>query len=144
MGQTEQIIIHGRKVYRGKARGEALVSREGLGTFGSINELTGDITERGHDIFGQSIAGKVLLFPFGKGSSAWASSFQLIASNGVAPKAMLIGAVDSRTALGSVVARVPAVTDFDIDPFSVIETGDDVEVNADEGLVIVTKKTSGG
>ena len=136
----EQIIIRGRRVFRGQAKGEALVCTEGLGTFGSINEATGIVTERGHAIFGECIAGKILVFPFGKGSSAWGRSFQMIAFNGVAPKAMLIGEVDSRTALGAVVGRVPSVTDFDIDPFSVIETGDEVEVNADEGLIIVTKK----
>lgn len=135
-----QIIIHGRKVYRGKAKGQALVTHEGLGTFGSINEATGVVTERGHDIFGECIADKVLVFPFGKGSSAWGRSFQMIAYNGVAPKAMLIGEVDSRTALGAVVARVPSVTDFDIDPLTIIQTGDEVEVNADEGLIIITKK----
>ena len=136
----EQIIIRGRKVYRGQAKGEALVSHQGLGTFGSINESTGVVTERGHDIYGECIADKILVFPFGKGSSAWGRSFQMIAFNGVAPKAMLIGEVDSRTALGAVVARVPSITDFDIDPFNVIETGDEVEVNADEGLIVVTKK----
>ena len=140
----DQIVIHGRKVYRGHAKGVALVSRDGMGTFGSISEVTGVVTERGHDIFGECIAGKILVFPYGKGSSAWASSFQLIAFNGMAPKAMLIGKVDSRTALGAVVARVPAVTDFDIDPFSVIENGDEVEVNADEGLIVVTKKEKDG
>lgn len=36
--------------------------------------------------------------------------------------------------------RVPAMTDFEIDPLSVIETGDMVFVNADEGYIEITKK----
>jgi predicted aconitase with swiveling domain len=39
-----------------------------------------------------------------------------------------------------VVARVPAVTEFDRDPTEVISTGDWVKVDADQGLVEITKK----
>ena len=46
----------------------------------------------------------------------------------------------SRQLLGAVVAHTPAVTDFDQDPLKVIETGDWVKVDADNGIVEVTKK----
>ena len=36
-------------------------------------------------------------------------------------------------------AHVPSVTDLEIDPTTVIETGDMVYVNGDEGYIIVTK-----
>jgi K+/H+ antiporter YhaU regulatory subunit KhtT len=36
---------------------------------------------------------------------------------------------------------VPTVTDFDRDPTEVIETGDEVIVNGDKGIVEVIKKT---
>jgi len=39
-----------------------------------------------------------------------------------------------------VVMRVPALTDFDRDPLSIIETGDWVEVDADRGIVEITRK----
>ena len=45
-----------------------------------------------------------------------------------------------QTTLGAVVARVPAVTDFDQDPTEVISTGDWVKVDADKGIVEITKK----
>ena len=135
----ENIVIHGRKVMAGKAAGYALVSRDGIGTFGSLDERTGVVTERGHAIFGKSIKDTVLVFPFGKGSSAWGKSFHNLAYKKAVPKAMLIGQVDAKTALGAVVSHVPSMTDFDIDPFSVIETGDWVEVDADNGVVHVTK-----
>lgn len=136
----KKIVIHGRKAFAGHVSGEALVSTDGLGTFGSINEKTGVVTERGHAIFGQSITDKVLVFPFAKGSSAWGRSFQVMSYNGVTPKAMLVTLIDTRSALGAVAARIPTVTEFDVDPLTVIETGDWVEVNADEGTVTITKK----
>jgi uncharacterized protein len=60
--------------------------------------------------------------------------------NGVAPAAMLFTRMTTKIALGAVVTRVPSVTEFDRDPFDIIETGDWVEVDGDTGTVIVTKR----
>jgi predicted aconitase with swiveling domain len=49
----------------------------------------------------------------------------------------------TKIALGAVVTRVPAMTDFDRDPLEVIETGDWVKVDADKGVVEVTKRARG-
>jgi hypothetical protein len=38
------------------------------------------------------------------------------------------------------VGRIPSMTDFETDPLDVIETGDLVLVNADEGYIEITKK----
>jgi hypothetical protein len=38
--------------------------------------------------------------------------------------------------------RVPALTDFDRDPLDIIETGDWVRVDADHGVVEITKRTT--
>jgi predicted aconitase with swiveling domain len=38
-----------------------------------------------------------------------------------------------------VVTRVPTLTDFDADIFELIDTGDMVEVDADAGMVTITK-----
>jgi hypothetical protein len=46
----------------------------------------------------------------------------------------------TKIALGAVVTRAPAVTDLDQDPFAVIATGDWVKVDADRGVVEVTKR----
>lgn len=53
---------------------------------------------------------------------------------------MLVTHGDTRSTIGAVGAMVPSLTDFDMDPTEVIETGDWVEVNADEGIVTITKK----
>jgi hypothetical protein len=135
----EQIVIRCRKVYPGHVAGTALVSTQGISTWGSLDEKTGVVTARGHVLFGKSLKDTILVFPYGKGSSGWGRNFQALGHFKTAPKAMLIGQVDSRTVLGAVSARVPSVTDFDIDPFGVIEDGDLVDVNADEGIVTVTK-----
>jgi predicted aconitase with swiveling domain len=55
---------------------------------------------------------------------------------------MLFTVTTTKVALGAVVTRVPSMTDFDADPLSLIEDGDWVRVDADRGLVEVTKKTT--
>jgi predicted aconitase with swiveling domain len=136
----ETITIRGRGVVGGRAAAEALVTGETISGWGGINERDGSIIERHHELFGQSFAGKVLVFPGAKGSSGWSAFFHMTRLNGVAPAAMLFTRMTTKIALGAVVTRVPSVTEFDRDPFEIIETGDRVEVDGDTGTVIVTKR----
>jgi predicted aconitase with swiveling domain len=48
--------------------------------------------------------------------------------------------VTTKVALGAVVVRAPAVTDLDRDPLDVIEDGDWVKVDGDNGIIEVTKR----
>ncbi len=50
-------------VSRGKAQGDALVSKQPISFLGSIDVKTGIVVENGHELFGLSIKGKVLVFP---------------------------------------------------------------------------------
>jgi hypothetical protein len=136
---SEKVILKGRKVVGGIAEGEALVARQTISTWGGVDAMKGIITERRHELRGQSFAGKVLVFPSAKGSSGWSTISQVIRLAGKAPKAMVIREVNSLTAIGAVTMRVPAVTDLDQDPVEVITTGDWVKVDGDKGVVEITK-----
>lgn len=131
--------LHGRAVVAGCAEGEALVTTQTISGFGGIDPLTGTITERRHELCGQSFAGKVLVFRGAKGSSGWASNFQTARLAGAAPVAIIFTELTTKIALGVVVTRVPAMTDLDGDPLTLIATGDWVRVNADGGVVEVYK-----
>ncbi len=133
------IVIRGRGVVKGKVSGEALVTRETISGWGGINEREGTVIERRHELVGQSFSGKVLLFPGAKGSSGWSAFFHMTRLNGVSPAAMLFTRMTTKMALGAVVTRVPAMTDFDQDPFEHIQTGDWIEVDADAGEIRVTR-----
>jgi uncharacterized protein len=139
--RTETIVLKGRKVVGGRSEGEALVTSETISGWGGINERSGAIIERRHELRGVSFAGKVLVFPGAKGSSGWSAYFHMTRLNGVQPAAMIFTRMTTKIALGAVVTRVPAVTDLDRDPLLVIETGDWVTVDADAGTVTVIKKT---
>lgn len=123
----------------GTAQGEALVTRDRISGWGGIDPRTGTIIETRHELRGRSFKGKVLVFPGAKGSSGWSSQFHIARLAGAAPAAMLFNEMTTKIALGAVVTHAPALADFDRDPLEVIETGDWVEVNADDGIVEVTK-----
>lgn len=138
--QTHGLVIAGRRMVGGCAEGEALVSHQPISGWGGVNPREGTIIELHHELRGQSFAGKVLVFPSAKGSSGWSSMFHLARVIGVAPAAMLVGQVNTKAALAAVVSHVPAMTDFDRDPVAFIDSGDWVRVDADRGVVEVTKK----
>lgn len=133
------IELHGRGLVGGVAEGEALVTSESISGWGGIEPFAGKIIESRHELNGQSFKDKVLVFAGAKGSSGWSGMFHMSRLAGSAPKAMIFTYLNTKIALGVVVTHVPAVTDLDQDPLTVIETGDWVRVDADHGLVVVTK-----
>lgn len=141
MEMGEKLVFRGRTVVGGRVQGPALVTTQTISGWGGINERDGSIIERRHELVGQSFAGKILVFPGAKGSSGWSAFFHMTRINGVAPAAMLFTRMTTKIALGAVVTRVPAMTDFDADIFAAIRTGDHVEVDANQGIVMVTRAT---
>jgi len=127
--------IKGRKVYRGIAEGEALVSEDPIAFCAGIDPNTGVITERGHQLNGQSMSGKILIFPSGKGSSAFSKAAYALWLAGKSPIACVINQMNPQTALSSIVMHTPTVTDLEIDPTKVIKTGDLVKVDGNRGTV---------
>jgi len=140
MNATEVIVLKGRKVVGGFVEGEALVTRDHVSGWGGIDPRTGTIIETRHELRGQSFAGKVLVFPGAKGSSGWSAMFHTARMFGMVPAAMLFNEMTTKMALGAVVTHAPAMTDFDRDPIELIATGDWVKVDADRGIVEVTKR----
>jgi predicted aconitase with swiveling domain len=136
------VILRGRTVVGGCTEGEALVTRDTISGWGGVNPLSGTIIETRHELRGQSFKDKVLVFPGAKGSSGWSAVFHMTRLTGTAPKALLFNEMTTKIALGAVVMRVPAITDFDADPLAVIESGDWVKVDADRALVEVIKGRS--
>jgi uncharacterized protein len=102
--------------------------------------MTGTVIEMRHELHNVSFKDKILVFPGAKGSSGWSNAFHMTRLTQTAPKAMLFTTMTTKIALGAVVMRAPALTDFDRDPLEVIETGDWVKVDADKGIVEVTKR----
>jgi predicted aconitase with swiveling domain len=135
-----KLILRGRTVVGGVAEGEALVTRDTISGWGGVNPQKGTVIETRHELRGVSFKDKILVFPGAKGSSGWSAMFHTTRLMGTAPKAMVFNIMTTKIALGAVVMHCPSVTDLDQDPLDVIETGDWVKVDGDNGIVEVTKR----
>ncbi|MBU7004883.1 MAG: DUF126 domain-containing protein [Theionarchaea archaeon] len=116
----------------GKVEAEAIVSDEPIGFYGGIDAKTGDVIEKGHQLEGKSVTGKVLVFPCGKGSTVGSYVIYGLQRNGVGPAAIVNQETETIVATGAILAGVPCVDGIEIDQ---IKTGDRLLVNADEGIV---------
>jgi len=124
--------VKGRMISPGKAEGEAIVSKEPIGFYGGIDPKTGVVIEKGHELEGQSVKEKILVFPQGKGSTVGSYVIYGMKRNGVAPAAIVNKETETVVATGVILAGIPCVDGIDIDK---IKTGDKLIVNADEATV---------
>jgi len=130
-----KIRINGRCEYPGRVEAEALVSAMPLQGFTNVNSMKGYTTERRHPLFMVPYTGKVLVYPSPRGSGGFMGY-----GVGAAPAAFVHTKASPLTVLCAQAGHVPSMTDFETDPMEVIETGDMVLVNADEGYIEITKK----
>jgi predicted aconitase with swiveling domain len=126
------MLLHGRKIYAGIARGEALVASEGISFFGGVDPEGGVVVEHGHSLEGQSVAGKVLVFPTGKGSTVGSYTLYRLKANGKAPLAIVNRESETIIAVGCIISEIPCVDQIDIER---LETGQMLIVDAYQGTV---------
>ncbi len=138
-----EITLRCHKIVGGYGEGEALVSHEPI-CFYLTDPKTGIVRERGHELEGKNLANKVLVFPSGKASSVvQIDGLFKLASNNVAPTALIVKDVETVLIVSAVIAKVPLVDRLEQDPFETIHTGDFVKVDAEKGIVTITKRVSG-
>jgi len=135
-----EIVLKGHKVVGGVAEGEALVCREPITFVGGIDPYSGILMEKRHELEGQCIAGKVLVYPTGKGSTGGSYRIYDMAKRGTGPAAIINQYAEPITAIGAIIGEIPMVDKLSQDPTQVIETGDWVRVDATEGRVSIQKK----
>lgn len=126
--------LKGRKVVGGKAEGELIVSQKPLSFLGGVDPETGVVTDAESDIRGQSIAGKILAFPRGKGSTVGSYVIYALKKSGKAPKAIIVEEAETIVATGAIIAGIPMVQGIDV---SKLKTGQRVRVDADSGEIKV-------
>lgn len=129
--------MNGRCIYPGKVEGEAIVAKEPLGFYGCVNAKTGVVIEKGSELEGKSIKGKILVFPCGKGSTVGSYVIYGLAANKVAPKAIINKETETIVATGVILGGIPCVDKIDI---SEIKTGDVLSVDAEKGIVEIVKR----
>lgn len=132
--------IKGKSVTGGMAEGDAIVTHMPISFTGGMDPNSGIIREPDHELEGQSVAGKILVFPAGKGSTTGSWQFYATYKRGNAPKGIINVKAEGVVAVSAIITGTPMMHQLEYDPLECISTGDFVRINADEGYVEVEKK----
>jgi predicted aconitase with swiveling domain len=140
-----KLTVKGHGVIKGVAEGLALVSGQNLSLWGGLNPKTGLIIDRRHELYGQQVRGKVLVFPYGKGSTTGAIVFLEAVRCGNAPAAIVNVKTEPILTSGALMAQIfyrktiPIIDRLDRNPVEVMRTNDYVRVDGDKGLVEIRR-----
>ena len=134
-------VIKGRGITIGVAEGEAMVTDESFGFASSLEPSSGLILDKSHEWLGQNAKGKVLVFPYGKGSTSGGVFILEAVRQGNAPAAVINLETDPIVASGFIIAsilygkEIPVIDRPKKNPFKLIKAGDKVKVDANKGTI---------
>jgi len=122
-------------IVRGKTRGTILVSKNPINFLGGVDKKTGRIRDEKHDLFGKMLANKILVFPYGVGSSVGAYTIYSLKYNKCAPVAMICLKADLTTASGCAISNIPLLV-AEKEEYESLKDGQEVLVDAIEGKIL--------
>jgi len=126
------LLIRGRGIAKGQGDGLLLVSPEPLSFLSGVDPVTGIIVEKGHPLQGECITGKVLAFPYGKGSTVGSYVLYALSQNGHAPAAIINTEAEPIIATGAIIGQIPMIDRIEI-PLDRLRSGVHVLVNGNSG-----------
>jgi len=122
-------------IVKGKVQGIALVAKNPMNFLGAVDKKTGKVRDEKHDLFGKSLAEKILVFPYGVGSSVGAYTIYSIKSNKCAPQAMICLKADLTTASGCALANIPLVV-ASKDEYDSIKDGAKIILDTENEIIL--------
>jgi len=128
------VILHisGRGISRGRGTGRLLVSPAPISFLSGVDPATGIIVEKGHPLQGKSIAGRVLAFPYGKGSTVGSYVLYALSRNGHAPAAIVNAEAEAIVATGAIIGGIPMIDRIAV-PLGRLKDAVMVTVDGDRG-----------
>lgn len=131
--------LNGRVISPGVGNGEVLVSTEPISFLGGVDPKLAVVVEKGHPLEGKSIAGKVLIFPRGKGSTVGTYVLYQLAKAGKAPSAIICGEAEIIVAVGAIISEIPMLDKLEGDIFTLFKNGQKANVDANKGVVEILR-----
>jgi predicted aconitase with swiveling domain len=135
--------IYGKGIVEGKAKGEAIVSSTPFGFFGGVDPRTGIIIDKWHELYGDSIKGKVFIYPEGRGSTVGAAIILELVRSGCAPVAIVNCNIETITAGGGIMAKafydveIPMVDGLSKEELFAIRNGQLIDVDGTSGVITI-------
>lgn len=120
--------MKGRIILKGTAQEEALVTSQPISFYGGVDPNTGEVIEKGHELKGKIVKGKILVFPTGKGSTVGSYTLYRLKKNGLAPAGIINEECETVVAVGAIISEIPCVDKIDT---SKIQTGDLTRIEND-------------
>ena len=117
--------LKGRIIYKGKAEGEALVTSQPVSFYGGVDPATGVVIEKGHELQGQSVMGKILVFPTSKGSTVGSYTLYRMKKSGTAPAGIINRECETVVAVGAIISEIPCVDKIET---SKIKSGNKIQI----------------
>jgi len=142
MGSARE-VVRGRGVTPGQGQGKALVSTQPFMFAHGVEPQSGDVIDMRSDMLGENIKGKVLIFPFGKGSTTGSAWFLETIRQGNGPSAVINVETEPIIASAIVMARflygiaIPLVDRLEKDITDFVTEDATVQVNGDTGEVTI-------
>jgi predicted aconitase with swiveling domain len=124
--------LSGRKISTGRAEGKGLVSTSPISFLGDVDPESGLITDPTSDIHNESVRGRVLAFPFGRGSTVGSYAMYRSMKNRRAPSAIINERAEAVVVTGAVISGIPMIDGIDI---GLLRTGDRMVVDAKSALL---------
>jgi len=131
----EPKIIKCRKISKGCACGEILLTKDSISFLGGVNPDTGIVIDSKHELYNENIGGKILVIPSGKGSTVGSYVLYQMAKNNTAPLAVIAIEAEPIIATGAIMAGIPMVDRPEEDIYEILHNNQIVEVNADSGYL---------
>jgi len=120
--------------------GTALVAKDNFSARYDLDRKAGTFSRPSHALAGQSYAGKILVLDTAKGGVATAWMLHEMRSRGVVPLALIFNRVNPILAQGAAFGGVTMVDRFDRDVTDLIQTGDELRIDAARGTVEILNR----
>jgi predicted aconitase with swiveling domain len=133
---ARRATLRGTGLVAGVVRGMARTCRDAV-SVARIDPETGVLHEPGHALDGCCLAGGILVFPVGKGSSGGSYILMNLAAKKIGPVAIVMDVADAVVIAGAVLAGIPLVTGVGAEALARIHDGDRLRVDGAAGLVCI-------
>ena len=122
-------VFHARSAMGSKAKGSALVAKDGFSARYDLDRVRGIFSRPEHRLAGESYVSRVLVLDAAKGGVATAWMLYDMKARGVVPAALVLNAVNPIMVQGAALAGFSMISGFDLDITQAIPNGAMVEVD---------------
>jgi len=137
------MIFYGKIIneWKGIIEGEALVSKKRISFLGDVDPRTGIIHDLSSDIYGKTIASKILIFRGGRGSTVGASVIYSLKKYMNAPSAFITVETDPVIVSGAIFSDIPMLSNVKENILEDVQSGDLIRMRIEgrKGIIEVQK-----